>query len=300
MIYLDIVLLVNGAMDAFLLVYTAHLLRKKVRSLNIFLAVILGELPVFLILSGNSYLTIAAKIVIPAAMIKIGLNTKGLKDLAKGLLYFSLLAALGGGVYYALTGWLGLNAVDGGFLTLGTIWILPLIALLLTGGQVLWTKLQKTNLFFDNVLYDVELAVEGEKPLRVKALLDTGNELRDPLTGAPVMLLEEKTALEYLPEKVASFMRIPWRESANPWTYIWNDEEYARQKMFFISAGGVSGQTWLLGIRLSAMKISQGERQWEQPATVALVPRILSSENKYQALLHPDHIDKTVGKEEIA
>jgi len=300
MIYLDIVLIVNGAMDAFLLIYTAHLLRKKVRVFNIILAVILGELPVLLIIFGFSGLATVSKILVPIAMVKIGLSTEGIRGLARGLLYFSLLAAISGGIYYALSGWLGLGTGQGEYITLSYIWIFPLIALLMTGGHRVWEKRQKDNLKFDNVLYDVEITFENDKKLIVKALLDTGNELRDPLTGAPVMILEERVARSFLPEKIQQFLLLPWKESSNPWSYIWNDEEYCVQKMVFISARGINGQTWLPGIRLGKTKISQGEKEWEQSVTVALVPQVLSSENKFQALLHPGHIQKPANREEIA
>ncbi len=300
MIYLDIVLIVNGAMDAFLLFYTAYLLRKKVHIFNLLLAVVLGELPVLFIVFGYEGPAVASKILVPLAMVRIGLNTKGIRGLAKGLLYFSLLAAVSGGIYYALASWVGLNVGGGEFLTIFDLWIFPLIALLLIGGHRIWEKMQKTNLFFDNILYDVELSFDGERNLKIKALLDTGNELKDPLTGTPVMIMEEKVALQVMPEKIKQFLQISWRENPNPWSYLWNDEEYCVQKMVFIAAKGINGQTWLPGIRIGKVKISQGQKQWEQAVTVALVSEVLSAESKFQALLHPEHIHKSAGKEEIA
>jgi stage II sporulation protein GA (sporulation sigma-E factor processing peptidase) len=300
MVYLDIVLIVNGVMDTFLLLFTAYLLRKKIYALNILMAVFLGEFPIISIFFGLPGVTAVSKIFVPLAMIGVGLKTKAISDLAKGLLYFSLLAAVTGGICYALFGWLGLNCGKESLLTLHDLWILPLIALMLMGGYRVWEKGQRANLFLDNILYDAELCFEDDKILKVKALLDTGNELRDPLTGAPVMLLEEKVAQKVIPEKIRHFLELPWRESSNPWSFVWKDEEYCRQRMVFISAKGINGQTWLPGIRLGKAKISQGAKEWECPVTVAFVPQVLSSESKFQALLHPDHIPKIAGKEEIA
>jgi len=300
MYYLDIILIVNGAMDAFLLVFTAHLLRKKIGWLNISLAVILGELPIIFILADHSGLLAVSKILVPLGMVSLGLKITNISEFMKGFLYFSLLAAGSGGIYYALSGWLGLTGGDGSVQTLYELWFLPLTALMLMGGYKFWEKMQKTNLFLDNILYDVELCFENDKRIKIKALLDTGNELRDPLTGTPVMLLEERVAQKVLPEKIQQFLQLPWRESQNPWSFLWNDEEYALLRMVFISAKGINGQTWLPGIRLGKVEISQGERGWEQPVTVALVPQVLSSEGKFQALLHPEHIHKPSSKEEIA
>ncbi|HHV64752.1 MAG TPA: sigma-E processing peptidase SpoIIGA [Peptococcaceae bacterium] len=300
MIYLDIILIVNGAMDAFLLLFTAYLLRKKISGLNLFLAVLLGEIPVFLILFDLSAPLIAAKVIIPVAMVGLGLKTKSFGELARGVLYFSLLAAVSGGIYFALSAWFGLTGGENSFLNLRDLWFLPMTALVLMAGYKFWEKSLKTNLYLDNVLYDAELCFEPERKLKVKALLDTGNELRDPLTGTPVMLLEERAAQKVLPEKIKQFLQLPWQESPNPWSYLWQDEESSLHKLVFIAAKGINGQTWLLGIRLGQVKFSQGDQEWEHPATVALVPQTLSTERKFQALLHPEHIQKLKGKEEIA
>jgi len=300
MIYLDIVLLVNGAMDAFLIVFTAYLLRKRISRLNLLLAVLLGEIPILFVLFDMTGLVAISRLIIPLLMVGIGLRTRTVGDLAKGLLYFSLLAACCGGIYFALAGWLGLTGGDGLYLSLRDLWILPVTALAVMGGYRIWVKVQKANLMLDNILFDAELSFDNGENLKIKALLDTGNELRDPLTGTPVMLLEERVAYKFVPEKIRQFLELPWRQSSNPWSYIWNDEEFCIHKLVFISAKGINGQTWLPAIRLGKMKVRQGEREWEQPVTVALVPQILSAESKFQALLHPEHIQKSANKEEIA
>lgn len=300
MYYLDLILLVNGAMDGFLLGFTAHLLRKKIHWLNLLLAIIIGELPVIFILFDLAGLVAVSRVLIPLAMVCIGLRIKSIQEVTKGLLIFSLLAAGSAGIYYAISGWIGFTGGEETSLTLRNFWFLPLCALLFMGGYRLWEKISKANLILDNILYDAEVFFDNEESLQVKALLDTGNELRDPLTGAPVMILEEKAALRLLPEKVQEFLQLPWRESSNPWSFLWKDEELSYQKIVFISAKGINGQTWLPGIRLGKVKIFQGGRVWEHPVTVALVPQILNNEGKYQALLHPEHIQKQAGKEEIA
>lgn len=299
MIYLDLVLLVNGAMDAFLLIFTAYLLRKKIKKLNLLLAAGFGAIPIFLIIYDLDILATIARIIIPAVMVAIGLRIRTPGDFIKGLLYFHMLAAACGGLYYALAGWLGLEQTNP-VLTPSDLWILPAIALTVVGGIKIWEKVQKTNLFLDNVIYDTELAFQDGKVVKIKALLDTGNELRDPLTGSPVMLLEEKAVWEHIPEKVREFLQLPWRESADPWSNIWSSEDYCAQRLFFISVQGINGQTWLPGIRLGKVIIRQGRQEWEHPVTIAFVPQQLSNGNQFQALLHPELVPKNTDKEEAA
>ncbi|KUO60730.1 MAG: peptidase [Gracilibacter sp. BRH_c7a] len=297
MIYLDITLIINAVMDAFLLLFTAHLLRRKVYPLNLCAGVVIGSLPIFVIIFQYPILTLISKVLVPIGMVAITLRSKNFWDLAKGILYFSLLAAICGGLFYALLGWLGISGINSFY----TFWILPLASLILIGGYRIWEKSSKNNQFLDSVIFDAEISFEEGKSLTIKALLDTGNDLRDPLTGAPVMLLEERTAREILPEKILEFLQLPWKENPNPWSILWKSDEYYLQKIVFISAKGVNGQSWLLGIRLGKVKISQGGSIWEeQPITVALVEQVLNSEHRFQALLHPEQIQKPVNKEEIA
>lgn len=297
MYYLDLTLTINATMDAFLLMFIAHLLRRKVYPLNLLAGVVIGSLPVFLIIYQYPTLTLISKILVPIVMVGITLRTRDFWNLAKGVLYFSLLAAICGGLFYALLGWLGISGIN----SYRTLWILPLAALFLKGGYRIWEKSSKNNQFLDSVIFDTEVSFEGGKTLFVKALLDTGNDLRDPLTGTPVMLLEECSAREVLPEKILQFLQLPWKESSNPWSILWKSDEYYLQKIVFIAAHGVNGQSWLLGVRLGKVKISQGGNTWEeQSVTVALVEQVLNSEHRFQALLHPDQIPKPVNKEEIA
>lgn len=301
MYYLDIMLIVNGLMDAFLLFFTSCILRKRIYAFRIFAAAVIGEIPVIFLFFEYPIIFGVSKIVVPFFLIGVGLKVKNIGDLIKGLLCFSLLAGMVGGTVYALAGWLGLTGKNGEvIITLKSVWFLPLIALFLAGCYRLWEKLQKSNMIFDNILYEVELDFEGGKILKVKALLDTGNELRDPFTDKPVMLLEEKAAYNYLPEKILEFLELPWRQSANPWPLLWRYDEYYIQKLVFISVKGINGEGWLPAIRLPRVVIRQGNSKWEKKVTVALIREVLSPDSKFQALLHPEHILKPSYKEEIA
>lgn len=297
MYYLDITLAINAVMDAFLLMFTAHLLRRKVYILNLFTSVAIGGVPVILIIYEYSLAASISKVLVPIAMVGICLRTARILELSKGVLYFSFSAAICGGIFYAVIGWIGMSGVSNN----KSFWILPVAAAALAGGYKIWERSAKKIQFLDNVIFDVEVSFEESKTISVKALLDTGNDLRDPLTGIPVMLLEEKTAHEILPAKILEFLSLPWKDSSNPWSILWKSDDYYLQKMIFISAKGVNGQSWLPGIRLGNIKISQGEKKWsEQVVTVALVEQVLSSENRFQALLHPEQLHKPADKEEIA
>lgn len=74
--------------------------------------------------------------------------------------------------------------------------------------QFLIRKLQREK---ENDLKEIRIPL-GEKNIRMKALLDTGNHLYEPVNGAPVCIISESAAGEFqdffLPEK---YHAIPYR-----------------------------------------------------------------------------------------
>ena len=58
------------------------------------------------------------------------------------------------------------------------------------------SKFQKQDM-----IYDVDIFI-NENQVKVRALLDTGNLLKDPITGFPVIVVEHKSLSKVLPEKV--------------------------------------------------------------------------------------------------
>ncbi len=100
----------------------------------------------------------------------------------------------------------------GFFLGSGMIWILNCLRTVLRGNvslivtlaaeyaayRILAAILRRMKRERDNCLRTVEICVPGER-LRVQALVDTGNHLSDPVSGAPVNLIGRKLAKRLKP-----------------------------------------------------------------------------------------------------
>jgi stage II sporulation protein GA (sporulation sigma-E factor processing peptidase) len=129
----------------------------------------------------------------------------------------------------------------------------------------------------------------------VRALLDTGNQLRDPLTGIPVLLVEEEIAASALPEDLRSVLQAPWREMEDPWPWLWKADPLWMKTIVFIPYQSVGHKSWLLGIRPYRVFLSSTPEGQEIKATLALVQQSLSPDGEYQALLHPEHVQGSGG-----
>jgi stage II sporulation protein GA (sporulation sigma-E factor processing peptidase) len=295
--YLDLDFLINGAMDTLLLILVGRFIHLPVKRNNIFLGTLLGEIPVVLACCSVSPWSALSKWIIPFLMIGAAFPTRSLKTYLKALIGFWLLSAGLGGFVVAWWGWLQVRGEQGaGFfsLTLSRLWVLPTAVLMWWLLQGLWQRWQERDLILEPTIHDlvIDFGEKDGKVLRLRGMLDTGNHLRDPLTGQPVILVEEKVVIPVLPETIKSFLEVPWKECADPWPLLWRDNPCLVKHFVFIPFQAIERKSWLLGIRPVNVAFLDNNGTRPIQATVALVQQVLSTEGRYQALLHPEHMQK--------
>lgn len=296
---MDLDLLLNGSMDALLLILTARLLNVPLRSKRILGGVLAGEIPV--ILSAYAPVSLAfemSKFLIPWIMVWMAYPSRGHRPYLKALLLFWILSAGLGGLVYALWGWISFDGFVGNSLRIGlkNLWILPLVAFFWWIGQRAWHKGLTSAAQLRSTLYDLRIDFGAKTgPVAIKALLDTGNQLRDPLAGTPVILVEEEVAAAGLPEELLPVLKAPWHELEDPWPWLWNADPAWIRYFVFIPYQGVGHKSWLLGIRPQHVICTSTPEPREIKATIALVQQVLSTDGAYQALLHPEHVQGAEG-----
>jgi len=295
--YLDLVILINGGMDILLLIVLGRLLNLSIRLNRILIAALLGEIPVVLAFYSAPPGIFFIKWLIPFLMVIVAFPTKRLNTFLKGLVGFWLLSAGLGGFVYASWGWAQFDGKIGKerfTLVINNFWIIPLGALIWWFLQRLWQRWQERKSILRRNIYDLEINFGGDEHavVHTKALLDTGNHLRDPLTGSPVILLEEEVAASAMPDNIRAFLDIPWKDYADPWPLLWKVNPNLVKRLVFIPFQAIDKKSWLLGIRPERVTCFGNNGSRQVHATVALVRQVLSSEGEYQALLHPEHVQK--------
>ena len=113
------------------------------------------QLPIIPVLYGLTTLEIISKLLVPVAMVVIGLRIRKPKELLKGLIYFNLLAAVCGGIYYVFAGWLNLSTEEVLFTANDLGFAFDYFA---TGGGYNFGKNSKRSLLLDKILYTVEIS----------------------------------------------------------------------------------------------------------------------------------------------
>lgn len=292
-VYLDIILLVNFIMDFFLLWATGKMANLPIKISRLCSGAILGafyslviflpELPV-----GISFL---AKNICALIMVMVTYRPQNVRKFVRALLYLYVLSfTMGGAVFAAvyltdtasglMQVWNGLGVIGGiryGWLAIGLI-----IALFL--GYSGWHYLRKG--WLQQQLINKLTICFREHKVIVTALLDTGNQLTDPLTKKPVIVIESAVLEKILPEELRQKVGRENLETSELFASL--DQSWAARVRLipFNSVGKSHGL--MVGLRPDVVVI-KNERQEiiTSDVVLGLVNKSLSREGQYRALLHP-------------
>lgn len=248
-VYLDIVIFLNFLVDFLLLLGTNRLCGYPPKSGRAALAAAVGGiyggcclLPGFGFLSNVLWRTVSLGCM---ALIAFGISVSALR---RGIVFVLLSMALGGVA-------MGLNGVGFWKLAVSALCICLLCAVGFRG------KIRQDKLI------PVELVHEGRK-ICLTALQDTGNTLRDPITGKPVLVVGADVAKRLTGLSQMQLQRPVESVGAIPGLRL----------IPFRAVGKENGL--LLALKISQVKIGP----WQGSGLVAFAPEGLCSEGTYQAL----------------
>lgn len=139
-------------------------------------------------------------------------------------------------------------------------------------------------------LYLMPLEVRfGQQVCRLHALVDTGNRLRDPLSGVPVVVVEGETVRPLLPDSLQpAVARMETGDLSAVSRLLVSEQWSARFRVIpFASIGRPHGL--LIGFRPDEVRVVvDGRPVVVGPCLLGLCQGPLDPEGAYQALIHPD------------
>jgi stage II sporulation protein GA (sporulation sigma-E factor processing peptidase) len=127
----------------------------------------------------------------------------------------------------------------------------------------------------------------GEVEAVCTGLVDTGNQLYDPLTRTPVMVMEASRWKEWLPPVWLERIR---RSEVDQLVAGFGEEEFIWQdRLRFVPYRGVGrGTQFMLALRPDRVVIRQGEQERDiAKVLIGLDGGTLSHDSAYQAIIHP-------------
>ena len=260
-IYADVFFIENFIVNLFLLSITMKCLKHKYSFFLLSAASCIGAIyslvlliPKFKILS-----TLPFELLTAYLMIKIVYGKTTLINMLKVIIIILMLTFTLSGIcilfsfkqnYYILDGIYEIKKYSIKYIMLG-IMIIYILA-----DRII--ECIKDKIAVNSYIYEMELLVGGEK-YSIRSFLDTGNELREPVTNLPCILIEQSIFSEFNFEN-KNIYNIPY------------------------NAIGYGGK--LRGIRVNNIKI-KGRDLWYRQVDAIVCPCVekLSKENEFNALL---------------
>lgn len=192
-VYIDILLLENMIINTLLLLITFKGFKYKYNKYYLYLSAFIGSIYTLVIFNNNRFLnSIFIKTLIVVIMILISIKEKRLKNIIKASLGFYLFSFMFAGVCFFCVTMENSYQVDKNFIIKENSIKWTIVALSLTLIVVIRIiDILKERAIINNFLYDICI-INSKNTLYIKGFLDTGNELREPITNCPCIIIEEE------------------------------------------------------------------------------------------------------------
>ncbi|WP_123054141.1 sigma-E processing peptidase SpoIIGA [Clostridium sp. JN-1] len=258
-IYLDVLILENLIVNFFLLYVTARTLKIEIKFVYIFISALIGAMYTIVLVYPSlvKLSSILFKLLVALAMVFIAFRSKKIKLNLKILSIFILYSMILAGICMFLE----YNTPDYGnyFFIANFSYKKLMISLMLAyifADRILIYVKDKKDL--NKFIYSVDIVLNNSKKT-IKAFLDTGNELREPATNLPVIVVEKS---------------------------IFKDIDLKMYDKFYIPYRVVNGQEGMMkGIKPKYVVIYETNKYEKREAIIAFCDQKLSEFNEYNALL---------------
>lgn len=260
-IYADIFILENFIVNFFLLTLTMKSIKRKCKIIRLGISSLIGGIYalVLLIPQLNILTYLPCELAVACLMLRIVYGKTSVFNMFKLLVLFLMMTFTLSGVcflfslkqnYYLLGNTFNIEKYSVKYIILGIMIIYLIFSRLI--------EYMKDKLFTDNYKFKIEFVVE-DKEYSFESFLDTGNELREPITNLPCILIEEN---------------------------LISDINFESKNTYYILYSSIGYGGKLKGIRVNNIKIKNKNYLCEEiDAIICPCKEKLSSECEFNALL---------------
>ena len=280
-IYLDIIFFENLFMNYIILFATETILKSQFKIIRTFLSSLIGSVYAVLtyVTDMEIYSSILLKIILSMS---IAFNSKNLKSFFKQLIIFYLTSFTFGGVAFAFVYFVNPQNIlfeKGVLITtypIKIILVAGIIGFLIitTAFKNIKGKLRKKDMFCN-----IKIIINS-KSVYVKAIIDTGNFLKEPITQTPVVVVQKNVLKGVIPSYILENIEdIINGKSVNLYEYI------SKIRIIpFTSLGKENGV--LLGIKADKILVEAEDKYIDiNNVIIGIYDGILEKNKRYMALL---------------
>lgn len=290
-IYIDIIIVENLIMNYIILYATGLISKNKIYYLRILLGSFIGAIYVAIqyISKLNIYSNAFIKIILSIIIVFIAFNPQNIKKMWKQLILFYLTTFTFGGVAtYLIYVLKPQDIIIKNGMYVGTYVLKVIFIGALLGAIILIVafKFSKNKITKKDMICKVKIKLNG-KEIILNTMIDTGNMLKEPITGNPVIVVERTVLYDLIPKEILNnteailggdFEKIPEEIKM---------EYIKRLKIIpFSSLGKQNGM--LVGIKPQELKIINDNSEEEKNAIIGIYNKSLTKRGEYNALIGID------------
>lgn len=295
-IYLDVIWFLNFSFDLFLLLLTNILLKQKLMKIRILIGALIGSGIVVLLFTPFAPIAThpLGKLSVSVFMILAAFGFKRFKYFAKCLLTFYFVTFMVGGAmmgaHYFIQTEIGFT--DGILMTNSGGFGDPVSWLFVIAGfPAAWyfSRKRLDDLEMKKIQYDIIVSVYvriGETSFTLKGLIDSGNQLYDPISKSPVMIADANKLKGHLPD---ALLEIALQEDVMT-ALTASSESHSMDNRVRIIPFRVVGKSnqFLIGLKPDEVIVTTKDETILASKTIIGLNRTsLSPEGEYDCIVHP-------------
>lgn len=293
-IYIDIVIMENLIMNYIILCATGIVSKNKIRHLRLIMASLLGAIysVVAYMKILEIYSNIVLKILLSVIIVYIAYNPQTVKKLWKTLVMFYLVSFVFGGVAFSLIYIIKPQDIimkNGLFLGTYPLKTIILGAIVAFAIIIIAVKIIRKKFTTKDMICDIEIILNNKK-INTKALIDTGNMLKEPITNTPVVVVEKILLYKCIPKEILNNINQIIGGDLEKIPQQIQSQYISKLKLIpFSSLGKQNGM--LLGIKVQQIKIiKESEEITKENIIVGIYQQSLTKNGEYQALMGMEFI----------
>lgn len=296
-IYVDYVFLINFFMDTFILFGTSVIVKKRVNKFITIIGGLTGSMLYCLLMFYPKlkpfYNTFTSMIVISIPILFV-FSPKSIKEFLKIFAILNILAFCMGGICTALFYYSNAGNYIGELLTYSfNDFSIKLLLFSCIGAYITIKIIRFTiNNKMIKKQHIVELTIyNNDKNIKINALIDTGNTLKEPITNKDAIVVEFSAIKEFLPDEIKLLF---YEKNENDILKIYETleilEDYNFKKNFmlipFKSVGNENGN--LISIKVDKVLIYDNNKKYLiDDVYIAIINFNLTQNDDFKALINP-------------
>lgn len=281
--YVEYIFAENFIIDFIMLYMTGNLIKKKINLKRLTVAALIGAIYVILTFYiGKAFMTFfIVKFSVSVLMLMIAFDLKGALANVRVVICYYIVSLIVVGIIYALS-----YRFDK--LTTKIIFISIFLCYIMLKYFFYEIKIRKEKSYY---MRDLSIEI-NDKSKSLKAFIDTGNELTDPITNKPVIIVNIDSIKDILGEDICKEILKFYENKGTNYSDLFLEKSY-KLKLRIIKYNTISSQSEpLVCVVPDEITIFGNDKNIiKADALIGIYPRKISEKEDYDALLFKKLLD---------